>query len=83
MIRLNKRQSPYAIFLQYSVFTCAFMTMVFTVILIYFVTVLELVPLQMLLVGTALELSILCLRYLLALSRTQPHGEPPSLLAYF
>jgi hypothetical protein len=25
----------------------------------------------------------LCLRYLLALSRTQPHGEPPSLLAYF
>jgi hypothetical protein len=25
----------------------------------------------------------LCLRYLLALSRTQSHGEPPSLLAYF
>ena len=58
MIRLNKKQSPEAIFLQYSVFTSTFMTMVFTVNLIYFVTVLELDPLQMVLVGTTLELSI-------------------------
>ena len=58
MIRLNKKQSPEAIFLQYSVFTTTFMTMVFTVNLIYFVTVLELDPLQMVLVGTTLELSI-------------------------
>jgi len=58
MIRFNKKQSPYSIFLQYSVFSSAFMTLVFTVNMIYFVTVIGLDPLQMVLVGTALELSI-------------------------
>ncbi len=58
MNSVNKKQSPYSIFLQYSIFSSAFMTMVFTVNLIYFVTVIGLDPLQMVLVGTALELSI-------------------------
>lgn len=58
MTIFNRKQGPYSIFLQYSVFNSAFMTMVFTVNLIYFVTEIGLDPLQMVLVGTALELSI-------------------------
>lgn len=46
------------VFLVYSVATRAFMTMVFTVNLIYFVTFAGLNPLQMVLVGTTLEAAV-------------------------
>ena len=49
---------PYRIFLIYSICTRSFMTLIFTVNMIYFVTVVGLNPLQMVLVGTFLESSI-------------------------
>lgn len=52
------RQNPYSIFLKYSAISSALMSMVFTVNLIYFVTIVGLDPLQMVLVGTVLELAI-------------------------
>lgn len=46
------------VFLKYSVFTRIFTTLIFTVNMIYFVTVAGLNPLQMVLIGTTLEISI-------------------------
>lgn len=53
-----KRSDPYRVFLIYSVCTRAFMTLVFTVNMVYFVTILKLDPLQMVLVGTVLESAV-------------------------
>jgi len=52
------KKNPYQIFLLYSGSTSAFMTLVFTVNMIYFVTTLGFDPLQMVLIGTTLEMAI-------------------------
>ncbi len=52
------KSAPYRIFLIYSISARAFMTLIFTVNMIYFVTVVGLNPLQMVLVGTFLESAI-------------------------
>ncbi|PKN83947.1 MAG: hypothetical protein CVU46_15545 [Chloroflexi bacterium HGW-Chloroflexi-8] len=58
MDELQVKRKAYLIFLVYSVSSSAFMTLVFTVNMIYFVIIAGLNPLQMVLVGTTLELSI-------------------------
>jgi DHA3 family tetracycline resistance protein-like MFS transporter len=52
------KKDALSVFLSYSVASSAFMQLVFTVNLIYFVTIAGLNPLQMVLVGTTLELAI-------------------------
>jgi DHA3 family tetracycline resistance protein-like MFS transporter len=54
----NQKGDPYRLFIVYSISTRAFMTLVFTVNMVYFVTVVGLNPLQMVLVGTVLESAI-------------------------
>lgn len=58
MNNILSKQPALRVFLSYSVLSRAFTTLVFTVNLIYFVTQAALNPLQMVLVGTTLELSI-------------------------
>jgi len=58
MDELQTKRRAYLLFLTYSVASSAFMTLVFTVNMIYFVITAGLNPLQMVLVGTTLELSI-------------------------
>ncbi|PKO14892.1 MAG: MFS transporter [Chloroflexi bacterium HGW-Chloroflexi-10] len=58
MAKSISKANPYRLFLTYSVASRAFMVLVFTVNMIYFVTVAGLDPLQMVLVGTTLELSV-------------------------
>ena len=53
-----RKKDPLQVFLSYSVASSAFMQLVFTVNLIYFVTEAGLTPLQMVLVGTTLELAV-------------------------
>jgi DHA3 family tetracycline resistance protein-like MFS transporter len=55
---LKIKRQAFAVFLGYSVASRAFMTLVFTVNMIYFVVTARLNPLQMVLVGTTLELAI-------------------------
>ena len=52
------KKDPLQVFLGYSVASSAFMQLVFTVNLIYFVTEAGLNPLQMVLVGTTFELAV-------------------------
>lgn len=54
----NQKGDPYRLFIVYSICTRAFMTLVFTVNMVYFVTIVGLNPLQMVLVGTVLESAI-------------------------
>lgn len=54
-----KRHSAETVYTVYNIFVSAFFAMAFTVNMVFFVTVAQLDPLQLVLVGTALELSIL------------------------
>ena len=58
MNKLLSKKDSLQVFLNYSVASSAFMQLVFTVNLIYFVTEAGLNPLQMVLVGTTLELAV-------------------------
>ncbi len=58
MTKFFNKIDAYRLFIQYSVASSALMQLVFTVNMIYFVTIVGLNPLQMVLVGTTLELSI-------------------------
>lgn len=55
---MDPKKQAYSVFITYSIFSQAFMTLVFTVNMIYFVVTAKLTPLEMVLVGTALELTI-------------------------
>jgi DHA3 family tetracycline resistance protein-like MFS transporter len=58
VIELPAKKDAYRVFINYSIASSALMQLVFTVNLIYFVTIAGLNPLQMVLVGTTLELVI-------------------------
>ena len=55
---MNPKNQAYSVFIIYSICSQAFMTLVFTVNMIYFVVIAKLTPLEMVLVGTTLELAI-------------------------
>jgi len=55
---MNPKNKAYSVFITYSICSQAFMTLVFTVNMIFFVVTAKLTPLEMVLVGTTLELAI-------------------------
>ena len=55
---MNPKNQAYSVFIIYSICSQAFITLVFTVNMIYFVVIAKLTPLEMVLVGTTLELTI-------------------------
>ncbi|MHB1482883.1 MAG: MFS transporter, partial [Bellilinea sp.] len=56
---MGKRHKAETVYTVYNIFVSALFALAFTVNMVYFVTVAKLDPLQLILVGTALEASIL------------------------